>query len=232
MTVARPTIKDPRLVPIVGCDGHLPAVAADRLTAPALRARFAALPSSWLPEFRGDGVLFTGHGPSLASVLVGLVHGPDESLRVLLTQRTAHLSKHAGQISFPGGRREDTDADAVATALREAQEEIGLDPAGVEVLGTMPTYTTVTHFTVTPVVAIVERPAAYRPDPHEVESVFEVPLVDLMSPDRHQRHRYQWEGQSRDFLAMPWHDAEAGTERFIWGATAAMLRNLYRLLAA
>lgn len=228
--MARAPIKDPRRIPLMGCDDHLPPISPERLTASGLRSRFAALPE-WLPEFRGDGLLLPEHRPSAASVLIGLV-SRDDGLRVLLTQRAMHLNKHAGQISFPGGRYEVTDRDEIATALREAHEEIGLEPKRVEVLGALPTYTTVTHFMVTPVIGIVDPPAAFQPDPNEVDEIFEIPLGFLMSPANHQRRRLEWEGQTRDILSMPWQDPQAQTERFVWGATAAMLRNLYRLLAA
>lgn len=154
----------------------------------------------------------------------------DDGHTVLLTQRTAHLRDHAGQISFPGGRSEPGDADAVATALREAQEEIGLDPALPEVLGRMPVYTTVTRFQVTPVVALLPDRLDLQPDPAEVAEVFQVPLAFLMNPAHHRRHQMTVEGQVRRFLSMPW-SAPDGREYFIWGATAAMLRNLYHLLA-
>ena len=152
-----------------------------------------------------------------------------DELTVLLTQRTAHLSDHAGQISFPGGRAEPEDADEVATALREAQEEIGLAPDSVEVLGRLPTYTTGTGFIVTPVVALVPPDQPLAPDPNEVAEVFEVPLSFLMDPANHRRHVFEHQGVRREFLSMPW----AGPrEYFIWGATAGMLRNLYRFLSA
>jgi 8-oxo-dGTP pyrophosphatase MutT (NUDIX family) len=164
-------------------------------------------------------------------VLVPLVvRGP--ALHVLLTERTAHLSAHAGQVAFPGGRTEPTDPSPVATALRESEEEIGLQPARVEVLGSMPTYVTGTGFEVTPVVGLVHQLPALRVDPNEVAETFEVPLAFLMDPANHQRRVFRWtDGAERSFLAMPW-QAPGGREHFIWGVTAAMLRNLYRLLAA
>lgn len=227
----RPRILDPRGVPVVGLDDHLPPIDPTRLREQALRQRLAAGPA-WTPEFLGDGGRFNDQPPRDAAVLVGLVRG-DAGLRVLLTQRTAHLNHHGGQVSFPGGRCEDSDADATATALREAQEEVGLNPRLVDVLGVLPSYSTVTGFVVTPVVAIVDAPDRYVPDPREVDAVFEVPLTFLMDPSNHRRHRFEWDGQSRDFLSMPWSDPQAGgVERFIWGATAAMLRNFYRCLLA
>ena len=159
-----------------------------------------------------------------------------DEMTVLLTQRTDHLTDHPGQISFPGGRVEPTDADAAATALREAHEEIGLEAAFVEVLGAMPTYTTGTGFIVTPIVALVRPGFTVNVDPFEVAEVFEVPLAFLMNPANHRRHAIEVNGVRREFLSMPWDGVdEAGQPRrycFIWGATAAMLRNLYRFLAA
>ncbi len=154
---------------------------------------------------------------------------------VLLTQRTDHLNDHPSQISFPGGRAEPFDADAVATALREAHEEIGLEAAQVEVLGRLPTYTTSTGFVVTPIFGLVRPGFALTPDPFEVAEVFEVPLAWLMDPAHHQRHAVDIGGVRREFLSMPWTglDAQGQPRRyFIWGATAAMLRNLYRFLSA
>jgi 8-oxo-dGTP pyrophosphatase MutT (NUDIX family) len=154
---------------------------------------------------------------------------------VLLTQRTDHLNDHPSQISFPGGRAEPSDADVVATALREAHEEIGLEAAQVEVLGVLPTYTTGTGFVVTPVVGLVRPAFELKPDPFEVAEVFEAPLAWLMDPAHHQRHAVDVGGVRREFLSIPWPGTDAaGRPRryFIWGATAAMLRNLYRFLSA
>ena len=230
-TAIRLPILNPRAVPVAGNDAHLPAFDSARLTAQALRQRFAA-PPPWQPETRGDGRLFEGRKRAAASVLVPLVER-DAGLTVLLTQRTAHLRDHAGQISFPGGRAELDDEDAVATALREAEEEIGLARQQVHVIGSMPEYRTVTYFDVTPVVALVRPPFALALDAHEVADAFEVPLAFLMTPANHQRHLFEVEGYRREFLSMPWPRADgAGEPYFIWGATAAMLRNLYRFLSA
>ena len=196
-----------------------------------MRQRFVA-PPTWQPETRVEPP-FLQREPTRASVLVPLVLR--DEVTVLLTQRTAHLNDHPGQISFPGGRAEPEDADAVATALREAHEEIGLEPFEIEVLGSLPTYTTSTGFIVTPVVALVQPGATLRPDPIEVAEVFEVPLAWLMNPANHRRHAGEVAGATRHFLSIPWHgvDADGNPRRyFIWGATAAMLRNLYRFLAA
>jgi 8-oxo-dGTP pyrophosphatase MutT (NUDIX family) len=224
-------ILDPQSVPVVGMDEHLPAVPAERLTAAALRRRFAN-PPPWQPETRADGRDATIQAKAEASVLVPLVEHADGALHVLLTQRTAHLKAHAGQISFPGGRAEPTDADAVATALREAQEEVGLEPARVQVIGALPAYTTITAFRVTPVVGLLSAPYALRIDPFEVAEAFEVPLAWLMTPAHHRHHRIELDGAPRQFLSMPWTAAGSQREYFIWGATAAMLRNFYRFLSA
>ena len=152
---------------------------------------------------------------------------------MLLTRRTDHLRDHAGQISFPGGRAEDVDADAVATALREAEEEVGLPNDAIDVIGTLPRYTTITNFVVTPVVALVRPPFTLALDPFEVAEAFEVPLSWLMTPAHHQRHEIELQGRKRQFLSMPWDSVGPdGVARryFIWGATAAMLRNLYGFL--
>ncbi len=139
---------------------------------------------------------------------------------VLLTQRTAHLRDHPGQISFPGGRVEAHDATPVATALRETAEEIGLAPDHVDILGFLPEYRTGTGFRVIPVVASVRPPFALTPDPFEVAEVFEVPLTFLLDPANHQRHSLHYRGALRQYYAMPYGDY------FIWGATAGMIRSL------
>lgn len=217
---------DPRQVPVIGTDSHLPAVPAAGQTPQALRARFAH-PPRWQPEVRKE-VRFAPRTPAHAAVLVPLVLR--EELTVLLTQRTEQLSTHSGQVAFPGGRQDPEDADATATALREAQEEVGLDPGQVEVLGSLPVYETGTAFMVTPVVALVQPDAPLHPNPYEVADVFEVPLRFLLDPAHHQRHRLHWQGLEREWFSMPYLDA--GRERYIWGATAGMLRNFYRFMVA
>ncbi len=229
MTV--PRIINPQSVPETGTDAHLPAVDSAVLTSDALRQRFALAPR-WEPEIPGDGRAFSGRTPTHASVLVPLVLRP-QGLQVLLTRRTDHLREHAGQISFPGGRAEAEDADAATTALREAEEEVGLPRQSVSVIGHMPIYTTVTQFMVTPVVALVQPPFDLTLDSFEVAEAFEVPLAFLMNPANHHRHSVDFAGAQRQFLSMPWRGPGAdgaAVEYFIWGATAAMLRNLYRFL--
>jgi 8-oxo-dGTP pyrophosphatase MutT (NUDIX family) len=230
MTSAAPRITNPELIPVAGVDDHLPPLPAERLQPQTLRQRFAA-PLRWQPEIPGDGARFDPQGPTArASVLVPLVMR-EGGLQVLLTRRTAHLRSHAGQISFPGGKAEAHDADAVATALRETEEEVGLARRHVEVIGSLPVYATVTGFVVTPVVGLVAPDFDLQIDSGEVDEAFEVPLPFLMTPAHHRRHR--WEavpGVTRQFLSMPWQGG-AGQQYFIWGATAAMLRNLYGFLA-
>ncbi|MCW7536474.1 CoA pyrophosphatase [Aquabacterium sp. A7-Y] len=220
-------IFNPHEIPVVGTDHHLPPVPGERLTPEALRARFRH-PPEWSPEVATEQPT-SGRAPAHASVLVPLVMR--DELTVLLTRRTEHLRDHAGQISFPGGRAEPHDADTAATALREAEEEVGLPHHHVEVIGQLPIYSTVSAFLVTPVVALVQPGFLPQPDPFEVAEVFEVPLAFLMQPAHHQRHAFEFGGQRREFFSIPW-SGSAASPYFIWGATAAMLRNLYRFLAA
>ncbi len=228
---------DPRTVPVAEVHHHLPPVPLSHLHPNALRERFAhAL--SWVPEIRREPA-FSDRPPAPAAVLVGLITHDDDPARmsVLLTQRTAHLSTHSGQVAFPGGRIDPEDASPEAAALREAQEEVGLDPRHVQVIGRMPIYTTGSGFLITPVVALIEPGAALTPNPHEVADVFEVPLGFLMNPAHHRLHRWQNQEVAREWLSMPFDDLVPGPdglterrERYIWGATASMLRNLYRYL--
>jgi 8-oxo-dGTP pyrophosphatase MutT (NUDIX family) len=148
----------------------------------------------------------------------------DDAPTVLFTQRTAHLQDHAGQISFPGGRVEPGDRSPRDTALREAAEEIGLSPERVDVLGHLSDYTTVTGYRVTPVVGLVNPPLGLRMDEDEVAEVFEVPLAFLLDPANHQRNCVIHEGRERYYYAVPY------GHRYIWGATAGMLMNLYAYL--
>jgi 8-oxo-dGTP pyrophosphatase MutT (NUDIX family) len=217
---------DPRTAPVVGIDNHLAPVAAERLTADALRARFVD-PPAWEPEIVAER-RFTDRQTAHAAVLVPIVMR--ERPMVLLTERTAHLTTHSGQVAFPGGKCDPTDLDATDTALREAHEEIGLERPLAEVIGQMPTYQTGTMFIVTPVIALVRTDYKLALNAYEVADAFEVPLDFLMNPAHHHRHAIDIGGVRREWLSIPYMDGS--TERFIWGATAAMLRNLYRLLAA
>jgi 8-oxo-dGTP pyrophosphatase MutT (NUDIX family) len=225
---------DPRSIPVLGIDDHLAGVALERLTPQALRERFRH-PPIWTPEHSVEK-RFSDCEPALAAVLLPLVMR--DELTLLLTQRSSQLRAHSGQVAFPGGRTDESDQDAVDTALREAHEEVGLPRHHVEVLGTLPTYVTGSAFIITPVVALVTPGFALQPNPEEVADVFEVPLSYLMNPANHRRHEMAFDGGIRQWLSMPYtdpvneaDDSEA-RERYIWGATAGMLRNLYRFLSA
>jgi 8-oxo-dGTP pyrophosphatase MutT (NUDIX family) len=232
MGVRPPRIRDPKQFPVIGVDDHLPALPGTALTPTALRQRFAD-PRAWTPEFHGDAKLFElWRDPIAASVLVPLIER-DDGLHVLLTRRTDHLHDHAGQVSFPGGRADPGDVDVVDTALREAQEEVGLPRERVQVLGPLNTYSTVSSYVVTPIVGLIQPPFDLTLDAFEVAEAFEVPLQYLMTPAHHHRHAAEFEGDKRQFLSMPWQGIDANgqpREYFIWGATAAMLRNLYHFL--
>jgi 8-oxo-dGTP pyrophosphatase MutT (NUDIX family) len=180
-------------------------------TAALLRERFAGVtPGAPIREDGGEDA----YRP--AAVLVPVVNR-DAGLTVMLTQRTDHLHHHPGQISFPGGRVEADDANPVMTALRETEEEVGLDPRHVELLGHLPDYLTGTGFRVTPVVALVHPPFELAPDSFEVAEVFEVPLAFLLDPANRRRERLFYRGRERTYYAMPWRHYH------IWGATAGML---------
>jgi 8-oxo-dGTP pyrophosphatase MutT (NUDIX family) len=160
----------------------------------------------------------------LAAVLIPLIPR-DDDIHVLLTQRSAHLKDHPSQISFPGGRVEGGDQDRVETALREAEEEIGLTREHVTILGSLPDYDMPSGFRISPVIGWIEPPFELKLDPIEVESAFEVPLSYLIDPANHEYRRYEFNGRSRDYLAMPYEG------RYIWGATAGMLQRLSQQLA-
>lgn len=220
-------------MPVLGTDAALPAVPAESLTPEALRQRFAA-PPAWEPEVRAEPSLLRGSlPPAAAAVLLALLPRP-QGLGVLLTERTQQLSTHSGQVAFPGGRVDAADASAADAALREAQEEVGLERRFVDIIGQLPIYLTGTRFAVSPVVALVREGFALRANPQEVAAVFDVPLAFLMNPAHHRRHRIEWDGQVREWFSMPYDDDVDGVrvQRFVWGATAGMLRNFYRFLSA
>jgi 8-oxo-dGTP pyrophosphatase MutT (NUDIX family) len=215
---------DPQLLPVDAIAGEA-ALPSERLTASWLRTRFAQWPT-WQGE-NGDEGLVRQRPLTPSAVLVPIVQRPD-GLTMLLTQRTDHLSNHAGQVSFPGGRSEERDSSPIETALRESEEEIGLHRRHVEIVGVLPDYVTVTGYRVTPVVGLITPPFELAADPNEVAEIFEVPLSFLMNGANHQRLSIELpEGAGRrSFYAMPY-------ERFfIWGATAGMLRNLFHFLRA
>jgi 8-oxo-dGTP pyrophosphatase MutT (NUDIX family) len=160
-----------------------------------------------------------------AAVLVPIVNR-DGALQVLLTQRTSHLSDHAGQISFPGGRVEVEDSSREDTALRETEEEIGLARTRITVVGRLPLYEIPSGFRITPVVGWVEPPFDLALDPFEVAAVFEAPLAHFIDTGRYQRREYRFKGRHRHYMAIPFEG------RYIWGATAGMLYSLARMLNA
>ena len=217
---------DPRLVPVVKVDAHLPAVSGDQQTPQALRERFAR-PPLWTPEVVLEEK-FMEREPAHASVLLAIVMR--EQPMVLLTERTAHLSTHSGQVAFPGGRADPQDATPADTALREAHEEVGLAREFVEVLGNLATYVTGSSFIITPVVALVRPDCVLAPNPYEVADIFEVPLAFLLDPSNHRRHVFDRDGVHREWFSMPYQDGPKN--HFIWGATAGMLRNFYRFMLA
>ena len=190
------------------------------MTPAEVRERFVRAPS---PGVRGDDIQPTGDGRVLASVLVPLLVRPD-GLNVLLTQRTPHLSRHAGQVAFPGGRMEETDGDAIITALRETEEEVGLPRDHVEVIGRLDLFNTGTGFAITPVVGLIAMPPLLSPDPHEVAEAFEVPLDYILNPVNREQRTGERLGRMRTYFVYPYQG------RNIWGATAAMLVNLADIL--
>ena len=186
-----------------------------------LRRRLAARSPLEFAVYGDDGA--GRSGTTAAAVLIPVIaHAPE--LTVLFTQRTQHLKSHSGQVSFPGGRAEPGDASAEFTALREAQEEIGLALERVEILGRLPEYHTRTGFRVTPVIGLIQPPLELTPDPREVESVFEVPLSFLLDPANRQRRTRELQGRSVGFYVFEYQG------HMIWGATAGMLVNLHKML--
>jgi 8-oxo-dGTP pyrophosphatase MutT (NUDIX family) len=164
-------------------------------------------------------------GLRLAGVLVGVIDR-EPGATLILTLRSAHLPSHAGQIAFPGGRADPGDVTVIDTALREAHEEIGLEPGLVTPLGLLDGYRTGTGYRIVPVLALVSPQFTPQPDVREVAEIFEVPLAFVMSVGNHRRHSREWQGHTRHFYAMPY------GERYIWGATAGILRAMYERLYA
>jgi 8-oxo-dGTP pyrophosphatase MutT (NUDIX family) len=171
------------------------------------------------PWVRGDAPL------KPAAVLVPLVTR-DDGMTVLLTRRTDHLNHHAGQISFPGGRVDDSDRDVRHTALRETEEEIGLDSTNIEVVGRLADFVVGTGYLVSPIIGLIQPPFALKPHAGEVAEVFEAPLDYVLDPNNFERHSREYEGIERFFFAITWNG------HYIWGATAGMLRNLSSIVWA
>ncbi len=232
LNVAAPPGFDAQAIPIHQVCADQKKVAPEFLEPQGLKARLQS-PPQWEPEITDENrhviaadIIARRQAAgkvTRAAVLIPLLLKED-GLSVLLTQRTNHLRDHAGQISFPGGRMDPEDQSPNDTALRESHEEIGLDPGRVEIIGHLPEYLTVSGYSVTPVVGLVQPQAEYVLDEFEVADVFEVPLRFLLDPANHQVRLWESEQGGRRFYSMPYEN------RFIWGATAGMLRNLYHLL--
>lgn len=179
----------------------------------------------------GDHVL--NHGPEEilrlagevrpAAVLVPIVRYTN-TLNILLTLRSDHLPSHAGQVAFPGGKVDQTDKNPLDTALRETEEEVGIHRKHIEILGCLDSYQTASGFRILPIVGMINEGYSYQIDTNEVADIFEVPLDFLMSPDNHKKESMVWKNKERFFYSMPWQD------RYIWGATAGIIRNLYERL--
>ena len=193
---------------------------AARLRA-ALHAPHDVAPALLSDDVR-DVTLDPGEAPMPAAVLVAVTDRPAPGL--ILTRRTDSLRRHAGQVAFPGGRIDPDDGGPIAAALREAQEEIGLDPNAVDVVWSADLYRTITGFEVRPVLGVIPPDLVFRPEPGEVAAVFEVPLDFVLDPANHVEASAEWQGRERIYYEIGWNGHS------IWGATAAMLVNLSRRL--
>jgi 8-oxo-dGTP pyrophosphatase MutT (NUDIX family) len=211
----------------VGDDRHLPAVSKDRLNPTYIESALNAW-QSVTPLSGGDGHRFAGRTVKQAAVLMGLVDR-GQGAHLVLTQRANHLRNHAGQIALPGGACDPTDSNSWVTALREAQEEVALVSDQATCVGRFHAYSTVTAFEVIPWVAWLACEAQFKRNPAEVEQVFEVSLSHLLNPAHHERRLVNTPAGERTFYAIPSVDS-MGVERFIWGATAGIVRNFYQTL--
>lgn len=225
--VVRPEF-DPMIQPVVSTQVLTPLL-PESLELQFIRQAFK-LPVNWQVEplfknsFQAD--LQQNEALRRAAVFVPLVQRPS-GLHVVFTRRAEHLYDHAGQISFPGGRIEPTDQDEIAAALRETHEEIGIGPEFIQLIGTQPGYITTTRFTMKPVIGSLKPGFTVTPDLSEVAEVFEVPLSVLLDPSQHRLHYAQLgRGENRYYFSISWQSY------FIWGATAALIRNFYHFLAA
>ena len=188
-------------------------------------AGYGPVPSSGIPYEQGAGAPGVTTKRVAAGVLVPLINREDE-ITVLLTRRHDDLNKHGGQVAFPGGRVDDSDADQIEAALREAHEEVGIVPDVVDVLGCLDPYLTITGFEVLPVVGFISPPPdRFTPEPNEVAAIFEVPLAFLLDRSNHQKVRRSVNGLERAYYAMPYE------KHYIWGATAGMIVNLSEVLS-
>ena len=204
-----------------------PAVPADRLKVDWLRDRFAS-PVKWEREHIDEQPLKRGLSRWIkAGVMVPLVARGDNELTLMLTRRAAHLQDHAGQVSFPGGRVDPGDISHIQTALREMEEEVGIERERIEVLGTLPDYRTGSGFSMIPVVGVLRSPFGMRIDPDEVDEAFEVPFSFLMTGTNFERISATFPGFGRRrFYALRYNN------HLIWGATAGVLRNLFHFMRA
>lgn len=222
--VIRARLARPRLVSDRGDVATAMQLMAEGALKPHDTERYGAPRSTGIPYDQGAGGVNAKMKRVPAAVLVPLIE-IDGEFDVLLTMRPVDMKKHPGQVAFPGGRMEPEDKDAIACALREAEEEVGLPHTDVEVLGALDPYLTITGYEVTPVVGALRGPFTAKPDPKEVADVFNVPLSFLLDPVNHQRVERDFNGLRRAYYAMPYDN------RYIWGATAGMILNFYELLA-
>lgn len=223
-------MQNPSAFPFVSAQDALPAIDAEALTASRLIAAFSTQ-MDWRPDVTGDQFRLRQEPLRKAAVLLALVQNGNQ-LDLLLTKRTSNLREHSGQIALPGGRVDASDASDEAAALREAFEEVGLPIERVSVLGQLNRYVTGTGFDIAPVVGLVNSAFIHQASADEVEEVFYVPLTFLMNPENHRRHTVEIPATQTSAAAVRTFYSMQYQHYFIWGATAAMLRNFYRMLAA
>lgn len=222
---------DPASVPVIKIDSDLPPIAKSQLTVRAIEAKFhdfAAMSArKHTPKPTAQESCCT---LKRAAVLLPIWHSNQPT--VLFTKRAQTLSKHAGQIAFPGGRLDPQDASVVAAALREAHEEVGLEARFVTILGPLPLVQTSTGYAVSPIVALIQPEAKsfLKANACEVDDIFEVPLDYLLNPANHRHHYYRDHGLERQWLSIPYQDSASGKNHFIWGMTARIVRSLYQFM--
>jgi len=225
----------PQSVPVTRVDADLPKIPPTQQTPAAIEAHFLHHGGTSSSSLRLQDCETTSQGENgqqrvKAAVLVPIWRSSRPS--VLLTQRSQTLSSHAGQIALPGGRMDRQDASFAGAALREAEEEVGLPARFVTVLGALPHFYTNTGYEICPIVGLVEPEAKafIQANPGEVDEVFDVPLDFLLDPANHRHHHYRDNALDRQWISIPYSDAAAGKERFIWGVTASILRSFYRFM--